>query len=135
MPVISENARAMTLASYSWVVIVSETTLISMPRNGSAARMKNSISAICSSIDRDDGVNSSSIQRRAAAIRSSSVWARTWGAAKPTPPRAPATPTLFISARRPTINGLLRKALFLFMDHSPIRVIVSAGRSADGLAA
>ena len=32
MPVISENALASVLASYSWVVMVSETTLISMAR-------------------------------------------------------------------------------------------------------
>jgi hypothetical protein len=68
MPVISSKARASVPASYSCVVSVSETTEISMPRKGAAALMNHSISAICSSLLSDDGWNSLSIQRSAAAI-------------------------------------------------------------------
>src|SRR6056297_3136183 len=48
MPVIAEKAGASTLDSYSCVVMVSETTVISMPRKGSAASMNHCISASCS---------------------------------------------------------------------------------------
>src|SRR6266567_2454032 len=50
IPVISANARASWRDSYSWVVIVSETTLISMPRYGSAARVNQDSSASCWSL-------------------------------------------------------------------------------------
>ena len=61
MPVISLNALASVLASYSWVVMVSETTLISMPLNGSAALANHCSSFSCSSFDRVEGWNSLSI--------------------------------------------------------------------------
>jgi hypothetical protein len=57
MPVISLKALASTLDSYSCVVIVSETTLISMPAKGFAALMNHSISFLvgaCDSVDRLD---------------------------------------------------------------------------------
>ena len=47
MPVISSNALVKVLASYSWVGMVSETTLMFMPRNGLAAWMNHSISLSC----------------------------------------------------------------------------------------
>ena len=55
MPVISSNALVSTFDSYSWVGMVSDSTLISMPLKGSAALTNHSISAICSSLDRVDG--------------------------------------------------------------------------------
>ena len=58
MPVISVNALASVRASYSWVVIVSETTLISMPANGFAALTNHSISFSCSSLESVEGWNS-----------------------------------------------------------------------------
>ena len=67
MPVISVNALASTLDSYSCVVMVSETMLISMPTNGFAALMNHCISFICSSLDSVDGWNSLSIHLFAAA--------------------------------------------------------------------
>jgi hypothetical protein len=66
--VISENALARVLASYSWVVIVSETTLISMPAKGFAAFTNHSISFSCSSFDSVEGWNSVSTQRRASSM-------------------------------------------------------------------
>ena len=45
IPVIAVNAGASTLDSYSWVVIVSDTTLISIPAKGWAASMNHCISA------------------------------------------------------------------------------------------
>src|SRR5215813_1845236 len=67
MPVISVNALASVPDSYSWVVIVSDTTLISMPLKGSAALMNHCISFIWSSLERVDGWNSLSIHFFAAA--------------------------------------------------------------------
>jgi len=57
-PVISLKALASTLDSYSWVVRVSETTLMSIPRNGSAALMNHFSSSSCCSGVRVDGLNS-----------------------------------------------------------------------------
>src|SRR5262245_14734548 len=67
MPVISVKAFANVLDSYSWVVIVSETMLMSMFLKGSAALMNHCISFIWSSFDRVDGWNSLSIHFFAAA--------------------------------------------------------------------
>src|SRR5262245_22746518 len=67
IPVISVNALASTLDSYSCVVMVSETMLISMPTNGFAALMNHCISFICSSLLSVDGWNSVSIHLFAAA--------------------------------------------------------------------
>src|SRR5215475_5166890 len=67
MPVISVKALASVLDSYSCVVMVSETTLISMPAKGFAALMNHCISFICSSLLSVEGWNSLSIQRLAAA--------------------------------------------------------------------
>src|SRR6201994_1678293 len=61
MPVISVKAFANVPDSYSWVVIVSDTTLTSMPLKGSAALMNHCISFIWSSLDSVDGWNSLSI--------------------------------------------------------------------------
>src|SRR5512143_2018081 len=72
MPVISKNALASVLLSYSWVGIVSDSTLISIPANGLAAAMNHSISFICSSFDSTEGWNSLSTQRLAA---SAEPWA------------------------------------------------------------
>ncbi len=47
MPVIAVKAGARTFDSYSCVVMVSETTLISMPAKGFAASMNHCISASC----------------------------------------------------------------------------------------
>src|SRR6476646_10863347 len=79
MPVISVNALAITLDSYSCVVMVSETMLISMPTNGFAALMNHCISFICSSLDSVEGWNSVSIHLFAAA---SSAYAGAWIAPK-----------------------------------------------------
>src|SRR5690606_10348687 len=60
MPVISVKARASVLDSYSWVVMVSDTTLISVTPwalSLAAASMNHCISAICLSLDSDDGWN------------------------------------------------------------------------------
>src|SRR5882724_4836283 len=67
MPVISVKAFASVLDSYSWVVMVSETTLMSMPLKGTAALMSHCISFIWSSLERVDGWNSLSIHFFAAA--------------------------------------------------------------------
>src|SRR3954454_19892208 len=58
MPVSSENALASVCDSYSWVVMVSETTLISMPLKGSAALANHSSSFFWSSFDSVEGWNS-----------------------------------------------------------------------------
>src|SRR5690606_3510323 len=63
MPVISVKARASVLDSYSWVVMVSDTTLISLTPLAlslAAASMNHCISAICLSLDSVDGWNSES---------------------------------------------------------------------------
>src|ERR1700759_4352411 len=67
MPVISSNAFASVLDSYSCTVSVSETALISMPLKGAAALMNHCISFIWSSLERVDGWNSLSIHFLAAA--------------------------------------------------------------------
>src|ERR1041384_7329805 len=67
IPVISVNALASTLDSYSCVVMVSETMLISMPAKGFAALMNHCISFICSSLESVEGWNSLSIHFLAAA--------------------------------------------------------------------
>src|ERR1700738_2274479 len=67
MPVISSNALASVLDSYSCTVRVSETALISMPLKGAAALMNHCISFIWSSLDKVDGWNSLSIHFLAAA--------------------------------------------------------------------
>ena len=67
MPVISVNALASVPDSYSCVVIVSDTTLMSMPLKGSAALMNHCISFIWSSFDSVEGWNSASIHFFAAA--------------------------------------------------------------------
>src|SRR5450830_692760 len=58
MPVISLKALASTLDSYSWVVRVSDTTLIFIPRNGSAALINHLSSSSCWSAGRVDCLNS-----------------------------------------------------------------------------
>src|SRR4051812_37243181 len=68
IPVISVNALASVLASYSWVVMVSETTLISRPLNGSAALTNHSISLAWSSLESVEGWNSLSIHFLAASM-------------------------------------------------------------------
>ena len=68
IPVISSNALVSVFDSYSCVGMVSETTLISMPRNGSAALMNHSISFICSSLESVEGWNSLSTHFCAAAM-------------------------------------------------------------------
>ena len=49
------NAAARVLASYSWVAMVSDTTLMSMPLKGAAALISHSISFIWSSLLKEDG--------------------------------------------------------------------------------
>ena len=61
MPVISVKAFASVLDSYSCVVMVSDTTLISMPLKGSAALTNHCSSFIWSAFDRVEGWNSLSI--------------------------------------------------------------------------
>jgi hypothetical protein len=64
MPVISPKALAIVLLSYSWVVIVSDTTEISvtpLALSLAAASMNHFISAACCSLDRVEGWNSLSI--------------------------------------------------------------------------
>src|SRR4029453_8291881 len=76
MPVISSKALAMVLDSYSWVVMVSDTTEISFtPLSCSflAASMNHFISAICWSLLRVDGWNSLSTHFLAAAS-SAQAW-------------------------------------------------------------
>ena len=65
MPVISWKARVSTSDSYLWVVNVSETTLMLMPRNGADAAVNQANSSSCCSADNVDGCNSVSIQRAA----------------------------------------------------------------------
>ncbi|MCY1535270.1 hypothetical protein D9M68_706650 [compost metagenome] len=63
MPVISVKALASVLDSYSCVVMVSDTTLISLTPFAlslAAASMNHFISAICWSLDSDEGWNSES---------------------------------------------------------------------------
>ncbi|MNM89630.1 hypothetical protein D3C81_1018630 [compost metagenome] len=70
MPVISSNALASVLDSYSWVVMVSDTTLICvtpLALSLAAASMNHFISAICLSLASDDGWNSLSTHFFAAA--------------------------------------------------------------------
>src|SRR3954452_7674496 len=73
MPVISVNALASVRASYSCVVIVSETTLISMPWNGFAALTNHSISLSWSSLESVEGWNSVSTWRRASSMPATAV--------------------------------------------------------------
>src|SRR3954464_15148715 len=61
MPVISVKALASVLDSYSWVVMVSETMLMSMPLKGSAALANHCSSFIWSAFDSVEGWNSLSI--------------------------------------------------------------------------
>src|SRR5690606_25299631 len=61
MPVISSNAFVSVLDSYSWVGMVSESTLISMPLKGVAASINHCISFSCSSFESTEGWNSLSI--------------------------------------------------------------------------
>src|SRR5262249_4126653 len=61
MPVISVKAFASVRDSYSWVVMVSETILMSMPLKGSAAFANQSSSFFWSSFDKVEGWNSLSI--------------------------------------------------------------------------
>src|SRR5216684_266635 len=67
MPVISSKAFASVFDSYSCVVRVSETALISIPLKGAAALMNHCISFIWSSLDNVEGWNSLSIHFLAAA--------------------------------------------------------------------
>ena len=73
MPVISSNALVSVLDSYSWVGMVSDRTLISMPLNGAAALANHSISFICASFDSTEGWNSLSIHFLAAAVSAYAV--------------------------------------------------------------
>src|SRR5205085_10529891 len=61
MPVISVKALASVLDSYSCVVMVSDTMLMSMPLKGSAALANHCSSFIWSAFDRVEGWNSLSI--------------------------------------------------------------------------
>ena len=64
IPVISLKALARVLDSYSWVVMVSDTTLISLTPCAlslAAASMNHFISASCWSLDSVEGWNSESI--------------------------------------------------------------------------
>src|SRR5690606_18964223 len=98
------KALASTLDSYSWVVMVSDTTLMFMPRKGLAASMNHSSSFSCSSRERVEGWNSSS--HFSAIFSSSGVAALAVGASKMT--------------ARTRASGLARAAaiLFLSMTHS-----------------
>ena len=58
MPVISSKALVSTFDSYSWVGIVSDRTLISIPLKGFAALTNNSISFSCCSFVSVEGWNS-----------------------------------------------------------------------------
>ena len=78
IPVISVKALARVLASYSWVVMVSETTEISLtPLAWSffAASMNHFISDSCWSLVSVDGWNSLSIHFLAAASLAQAIWA------------------------------------------------------------
>src|SRR6056297_658364 len=78
IPVIAVKAGARTLASYSWVVMVSDTTRISMPAKGCAASMNHCISASCaarssadiSPISASRNSRASSIPAKAGPVRS-----------------------------------------------------------------
>src|SRR5687767_12319691 len=67
MPVISSNALVSVLDSYSWVGMVSDSTLISMPWKGLAALMNHCSSFSCASFESVEGWNSESIHFLAAA--------------------------------------------------------------------
>src|SRR5262245_16008053 len=73
MPVISVKALASVLASYSCVVIVSETTRTSMFWKGFAALTNHSISLSCCSFVSVEGWNSVSTQRRASSMPAKAV--------------------------------------------------------------
>src|SRR6266850_7928003 len=84
MPVISSKALASVFDSYSCVVIVSETTEISLtPLACSflAASMNHFISAICLSLDKVDGWNSLSTHFLASASPAQALWPMTRAAA------------------------------------------------------
>src|SRR5712664_1644604 len=84
MPVISSNAFASVLDSYSCVVMVSETTEISLTPfalSFFAASMNHFISACCLSLLRVDGWNSLSIHFFASASPAQAVWPQTRSAA------------------------------------------------------
>src|SRR6056297_1893218 len=78
IPVMAENAVARTVASYSWVVMVFDTTRISMPAKGCAASMNHCISASCaarssadiSPISASRNSRASSIPAKAGPVRS-----------------------------------------------------------------
>ena len=93
MPVISVNAFASVLDSYSWVVMVSETTLISMPLKAAAAFSNHCSSFIWSSFDSVEGWNSLSIHFCAAASSASA------GAAIVTDAAISATALVIVSRR------------------------------------
>ena len=76
MPVISSNALVSVFDSYSCVGIVSDSTLISMPRNGVAAFTNHSISCSCCSLVSVEGWNSRSTHRLASSMPAS-AWAGT----------------------------------------------------------
>src|SRR5262245_11539981 len=105
IPVISAKALASTLDSYSCVVMVSETMLISMPAKGFAALMNHCISFICSSLLSVEGWNSVSIQRLAAA---SSAWA----GAPMAPKQAVMAMALTIVDRRITVLRLMVSSIW-----------------------
>src|SRR5712664_3754171 len=84
MPVISSNAFASVLDSYSCVVMVSETTEISLTPfaiSFLAASMNHFISACCLSLLSVDGWNSLSIHFFASASPAQAVWPQTRSAA------------------------------------------------------
>src|SRR6478609_7346256 len=92
IPVISANALARTLDSYSCVVRVSDTTLMSMPTKGFAALMNHSISFICSSLDSVEGWNSESTHFLASSIPANAGHASTMARQL-----APAARVIFLS--------------------------------------
>ena len=84
MPVISSNALASVFDSYSWVVIVSDTTEISftpLACSFFAASMNHFISAVCCSLVSVDGWNSLSIHFFASASPAHAPWPRAKAAA------------------------------------------------------
>ncbi len=87
MPVISWNALVSVFDSYSCVGMVSDSTLISMPRNGAAALTNHSISLSWSSLESVDGWNSLSTHFLAASMLPPALAAA--------PPVAPEPPALF----------------------------------------
>jgi len=77
MPVISSKALARVLDSYSWVVMVSDTTEISftpLACSFLAASMNHFISAICWSLVSVEGWNSPSTHFLAAASSAHTTW-------------------------------------------------------------